>query len=102
MDANKVLSIQPVCSLDQQFGHCNQQELTPYVVRHMVPGADDTDQTPQLNPPRNLPPGLAILPKKSDICAEALPVLDPESIERFCRVWAEVGRDILLRRKQTK
>jgi hypothetical protein len=28
--------------------------------------------------------------------------LDPESIERFCQVWAEVGRAIILRRNQRK
>lgn len=53
-------------------------------------------------------------PKDSDTCelirvamealfertyADAYP-LDPEAIQRFCRVWAKVGRAILLRRKQ--
>jgi hypothetical protein len=43
---------------------------------------------------------LAILPKKSDVCTDAQPVLDPESVERLCRVWAEVGRAILGRRSK--
>ena len=34
------------------------------------------------------------------ICTDAQPVLDPESVSRFCQVWAEVGRAILSRRAQ--
>jgi len=43
--------------------------------------------------------GLAIHALDERICTDAQS-LDPESIERFCQVWAEVGRAILLRRKQ--
>ena len=35
------------------------------------------------------------------ICDDAQPVLDSESIERFCRIWAEVGRAILARRSRS-
>ena len=45
-------------------------------------------------------PGLAKTAPVERICADAQPVVDTESVERFCRVWAEVGRAILLRRKQ--
>jgi len=43
-------------------------------------------------------PGLAIAAPVERTCVDAQPVLDPESIERFCRVWADVGRAILKRR----
>lgn len=45
-------------------------------------------------------PGLAISPLVERICADAQPVLDPESVEHFCQVWAEVGRAILTRRSK--
>jgi len=44
--------------------------------------------------------GLAIPAPYERICTDAQPVLDPESVERFCRVWAEVGRAILARRSK--
>ncbi len=45
-------------------------------------------------------PGLAIPAPYERICADAQPVLDPESVKRFCQVWAEVGRAILARRSK--
>jgi hypothetical protein len=43
-------------------------------------------------------PELAISPPLSDEYKGAPPLPDPETLERFCRVWAEVGRAILVRR----
>jgi hypothetical protein len=63
--------------------------------------AGPSDKTAsQTQPPCLLSERLAILSKKINICADAQPVLDPESIERFCQIWAEVGKAILLRRTQ--
>ena len=42
---------------------------------------------------------LAIHPAKSDVFIDVQSVYDSESSERFCRVWAEVGRAILVRRR---
>ena len=44
---------------------------------------------------------LAIRPSLERICNEPQPILDPEAIERFCLVWADVGRAILMRRQIT-
>ena len=41
---------------------------------------------------------LAILTSNERICDDTRPVLDPDSIRRFCQVWGEVGRAILNRR----
>lgn len=41
---------------------------------------------------------LAISVSNERICSDAKPVLDPDSIRRFCQVWGEVGRAILGRR----
>ena len=35
------------------------------------------------------------------ICTDAYPIVDPESVERFRRVWAGVGRAILARRSKS-
>lgn len=43
---------------------------------------------------------LAISPSLSDEYQGAPPPPDPETVERFCRVWAEVGRAILIRRSK--
>jgi hypothetical protein len=43
---------------------------------------------------------LAIPALPERICDDAQPILDAESINHFCQTWAEVGRAILLRRKQ--
>lgn len=42
--------------------------------------------------------GLAMLAPVERTCADAHLAVDPEAAERLCRVWAEVGRAILLRR----
>jgi hypothetical protein len=56
----------------------------------------------QLHPARLPTRKLAIHTPDERKCADAQPVFDSESIERFCRVWAEAGRAILLRRNQRK
>jgi hypothetical protein len=42
---------------------------------------------------------LANLEQIERTCANTQPTIDPESIERFCRTWAEVGQAILARRR---
>jgi hypothetical protein len=49
----------------------------------------------------NFTPKLAMSAPVEHICTDAQPFLDPEAIERFCRVWAEVGRAILARRSKS-
>jgi hypothetical protein len=48
--------------------------------------------------PINMTQELAMPASVERICTDAQPVLDPEAVERFCRVWAGVGRAILTRR----
>ncbi len=44
--------------------------------------------------------GLAISPTGEPICGDATTEPAQADIQRLCRIWAEVGRAILLRRKQ--
>ena len=43
---------------------------------------------------------LAILTHLERTCVDAQSTIDPESIEHFCRTWAEVGQAILTRRNK--
>ncbi len=45
-------------------------------------------------------PELAIPGSLEHICPDAPSIVEPESVERFCRIWAEVGRAILARRSR--
>lgn len=45
---------------------------------------------------------LAMSVPEERTCDDAQAVLDPESVERFCRIWAEVGRAILTRRSRQR
>ena len=63
-----------------------------------VPFEENTEQkTPTVNRKK----GLAMTAPEEHTCTDAQPVLDPESIKRFCRIWAEVGRAILARRSKS-
>jgi hypothetical protein len=64
--------------------------------------SDDMKKTICTNKLKRESVGLAIHASVERICGDAQPALDPESVERFCQVWAEIGRAILLRRNQRK
>jgi len=83
----------------QESKHRNEQnpELNK---RAPVTSTRITRQLLQDSPSVNPTPALAILHAESDIYSNAQPTLDPESVERFCQVWAEVGRAILARRSK--
>ena len=68
----------------------------------MSTSATHVDITAHGEVPSGQTPGLAMSASVERNCADAQAVLDPEFIERFCQVWAEVGRAILLRREQRK
>jgi hypothetical protein len=44
---------------------------------------------------------LANLDQIERTCSNAQTAIDPESIEHFCRTWAEVGQAILARRNKS-
>lgn len=44
--------------------------------------------------------GLAIPMPDERIYPDARAIVDPEAVERMCRVWAEAGRAILARRSR--
>ena len=67
-----------------------------------LPSERTTDQLRQAVPLVTPAPGLAMPAPVERIWADAQPVVDTESVERFCRVWAEVGRAILARRSKLR
>ncbi len=80
----------------------SQQEFVSDSVHSLQPSAYGAAEHPCVNELFSKEmPKLARLGQIERTCNNAYPAIAPESIEHFCRTWAEVGQAILARRNKS-
>jgi hypothetical protein len=94
MDANEVISPKPNIQEERTTGYRHGSRMRSFTIDGVTEQHHHTELSAK-NAPR-----LAISASNEPICTDAQPTLDPKSINRFCRIWAEVGRAILARRSK--